>query len=501
MAFVRKFFITLLSIAFIHPSYSSGQLEFEILEPTVGPVLGKPLDNTARIWLRGPVLDEISPDTHYFGVLNIKKSSDENWSNENHYEFPLGVHYDVPGVKTKKDYVGFQDLALKPDSYDYRCGYYGCGIKDFSKARTYIWGDKSYTFTFRDPSKTESALAFGSCRYFAKLLCWYPWLNTSDHIFQHIVAQNQATDAFALIGDYIYGDYFNLFGQSRTYEQFMDLYEKAMSTPYFKQVIATIPGFYILDDHEVSNNFGEEYQRDHPDMFRAGMAAYMTYQHMVTPGFQLNNRELKHLGYPMKIGNVPAFMMNARSNRTVTPPRLIAEEEMNILKTWLMINRASDYKVIFSSVIMFPFYAHNTEQDQDDWAFAPAQLQELLGHINDNMIGGVIICAGDIHKSLYSQIETPKGIKITTVIATPFFSPWGHNTGVGSELQPEEGITEYIPGYNFLHTSRMYAQDTYARLEFGAAKKLRVQLFNTEGQWINENDPFSGNIDLPYQWD
>jgi len=486
MVYGFRHLIVIISLIFMNTSYASTSLfdEFEILQPTVGPLLGKPNESSIRIWLRGPVLNALSTD-QYFGAVTIKHSNSNEWSAPN--LFPLKVYYDEDNFKEKKDYMGFIDLPIQPGIYDYKAGYFGTQ-RDLSLLTKFQWPEQSYTFRIRDPSQHNASLAFGSCRYFAKLWCWYPWLGKSDRIFESIVSKKLKTDAFAVIGDYIYGDYFNFIAQSRTYTDFMSLYEKAMNTPHFKQLLASVPCFNILDDHEVSNNFGTTYAADNPQIFRSGMTAYMCYQHMVTPGYE-PSPFINHLGYPMQIGDVPAFMMNTRSNRTVNPPRIIAQEEMGLVKNWLSFHKDKEFKVLFSSVPMFPIYANNPGQDNDKWKGFPDQMMELLGHINDNEISGVVICAGDIHKSLYSQIVSPKGIEITTVIASPFFSPWGHDEGPLGELQIEKGYAEFIPGYKYVKSSQVYHMDSYARLKFGPLNKLSIKLYNSNGDWVNKNDP------------
>lgn len=505
MARELKFILTLISIIFIQSTTASEQTslfdEYVVLAPTVGPVLGRPSDNQRRFWLRGPILNEKSTDTKYYGVISIKKSDQPNWSKEE--LFPLNIFFDDDNSKTVKDYVGLIDKTLAPGKYEYRCGYFGAN-KELSLLTKFRWSAPTYTFNVRDPKTTNASLAFGSCRYFARFWCFYPWLYASDKIFEHIAQLKDDTDAFAVIGDYIYGDFYNRFFQSRSYPDFLDLYEKGMNTPYFKQVIATIPCFNVLDDHEVSNNFGVNYPETNPDIYRAGMKAYMTYQHMVTPGFKFSP-EINHEGYQMMIGDVPAFMMNTRSNRSISPPQIIPSTEMNGVKNWLLQNYTKPYKVLFSSVPMFPDYTNNPGQSEDKWTAYMDQTMELLNFINDREIHGVIICTGDIHKSLYTQIASPKGVVITSVIASPFFSPWGHDDGPGSQMQSENpDVTEFVEGYKYISSSLVYHTDAYARLEFEPSNLLRIKLFDTAGNWINEHDPnFSGNIYMlpPYNHD
>lgn len=507
MTYARKLLIALILLILTPLSYASDNDPLfdrcNVLAPTVGPVLGKLNNGNMNFWLRGPVLDQIATDTHYFGVIQIKRSSDLEWPQQLAF-FPLSVPYDADGAKEKKDYVGLYQTALTPGTYDYRCGYFGCNKEEPGLLTKYTWTDQQYTFRVRDKEKEVASLAFGSCRYFAKILCWYPWLNTSDKIFEHVLNNKFNIDAFAVIGDYIYGDYFNFMGQSQTYSQFMTLYEKAMNTRYFKELIASVPCLTILDDHEVSNNFGAEYPQANPAIYDAGMRTYMTYQHMVTPGYK-DNINLNHLGYPFMIGNVPGFMMNARSNRNVSPPRIIAAEEMVMVKNWLSASDKSPFKVLMTSVPIFPIYANNPGQDDDKWFAFKDQMMELLGYIDEQKISGVIICSGDIHKSLYAQIKTPQGITITTVIASPFFSPYGHDEGPNSELQTEKDIPEFVPGYPFISSSQIYHTDAYAKLDFYEHQTLGIRLYDSNGICISAHDPVGTKFVLckpySYNWD
>jgi hypothetical protein len=505
-----KLLIAIITLSFIQPTYASLFDELAVQQPTVGPVLGKPDDDNLRVWLCGPILEQ--PDNqHHYGVVQIKPSNTPDWL-ARPFVFPLQVYYDVDGFKHPKDYVGFVDIPVVPGQYEYRAGYISSPHAELPILTKYSWNLQTYTVNLRDPLTTEASLVFGSCRYFAKLTlpflpkCFtiYPWLQKSDQVFASIANQASTTDGIACIGDQIYADYFNFLAQSSTYEEFLDLYVHAFTTPNLRRVLATIPNFFILDDHEVSNNFGAAYEVTHANIFRAGMASYMTFQHMVTPGFK-NEPTLFHEGYPMKIGKVPAFMLNARSNRTLDPVRIISANEMETVKNWLTYwntgANKSTYKVLFSSVPMFPIYANNPGQDDDKWWAAKEQMMELLQYIDNNRISGIIICAGDIHKSLYAQINTPAGVTITTVIASPFHSPWGHDEGPNSELQTERlmdpgHVNEFVPGYPFVSASIVYHTDAYARLAFPDSGKLKVQLLDRNGGWLNEHDHAGYEFDL-----
>ena len=489
----------LLFILLFSPAVQATDLfeNIDVLQPTVGPMMGQPEAGQRRFWLKGPTLNAYDSN-HYYGILQIKEDHNE-WDSRNLHLFPLNVPYDSTGIKDVKDLVGMQDLALKPGTYTYRCGYVASEKADFSLLTRFRWHDKTFSFNVKDPQKDTAVLAFGSCRYFAQLFGFNFWLSNSDQIFQGMNTRKHNMDAFALIGDYIYADplgplFFN-FSQRRTYSQFKSLYETAMTTPNFRELIATVPCFHVLDDHEITNNFGEDYPRVNPQVYQAGMAAYMTHQHMVTPAYR-NTIDMNHLGYPLTIGNVAGFMINTRSNRSSNPPRIIHEDEMFALKNWLLDHKQAPYKVLFSSVPMFPIYANNPGQDEDKWYGFKDQMMELLNHINDNRIHGVILCAGDVHWSMYTQIESLQGVRITTVIASPFFSPWGHDEGPYSAIQPEKGILEFVPNFEYKHTSQVYHTDSYAELSFGKNYQLTIKLFDAQGALLNEQDKASGTIDL-----
>ena len=485
----------------------------ELNEPTLGPALGVLSDNKTRVWFRGPVFEgnpSVKTDMEaieetFTGVLYIKKNEEEQWGQPQLIEMKVPTLGKGKSAKNRLDFVGFKDLDLPEGKYDYKCG-----VVSRNKGVELQGGDiqeldwstiTTHTFTIDDPKKVkDTAFVFGSCRHFVTdLMWWNPFLQRSDGIFGEVLKHNDlATVAF--LGDNGYADPLNWLWRASEYHHFMRVNEGFMSTSNMKKLLATHRTVCIGDDHEVRDNEDIQGNKNQPHV-KKGLEAYNTYQYMRTAGYD-PEAKMPTGSYEFPINGVPGFVMDTRYNRDVGSKKILSSEDMEKLKDWLRRHKDDPFKVLFSGVPMFPGFAENQSYDSDIWRGAsPEQLKEILDFIDENKIEGVVICSGDVHRSMGAQIETPiNKIKVTNLISSPFHW-WLPKDRSIYDIHPKEngnGIRkkEIIPGYEYTQFSEIFDVDTFGKVVFREDRKLQFFLYGKDGTLLNEGGLFAKGIEV-----
>lgn len=495
--------IYLFSLSFILTLYinttNASMVEEQVIRvasPTLGPVLGLQPENKLRFWWRGPVIAKDN-NASYYGVLSLKRVGDQNPLVKS---ILMETYFDQDDSKPIQDLISYTDIALDPGEYEYSCGYYPANAHGQTAALLSWENIESYRFKFQ-PENHNVAVGFGSCRYFIKLSCLHLFLTSSDHIFE---GMNQAQladkriDSFFALGDFIYADSLRCLNSAHSYNDFKRLYELAMSTPHFRQTLATIPFSLMGDDHEIRNNFDQAFIDTQPEVYRAAIQAYGTYQYMMNPPFQ-KELALPFGGYEISVRGIPAFVLDTRFQRTESPSRIISDAAMHQFICWMSSKVAQVYKLVFTPVTLAPAFASNQADNADIWYGHLDQLLQILGHIDNNQISGMIFCAGDRHTSDYVQFTTPKTKTIvTSITSSPLYWPLGLGSYGRHDLQTEAGITEFVPGYSYVLHSQVYTGNNYGRIEFLGDNELLVEFLDANGNCLNKDDPVGTVLNLKY---
>jgi alkaline phosphatase D len=243
-------------------------------------------------------------------------------------------------------------------------------------------------------------------------------------------AADERLDFFCLLGDSVYAD------GSVSIDDYDMHWQYTMQQGGMRTLCASTSLVATWDDHEIDNNWSASTSQIE-QKFTNGLDRFSAY-------------------LPRSPGNGPAgiwrklawgavldvFVLDCRSERQPERGIYISEEQMDWLKTGLSASTAR-FKVILNSVPITDLYTlFSIISVEDRWSGFDAQRTEILSHIVDNGIAGVLWVAGDVHfgavatagqtgqlaDSVYEVIAGPGGstpniaIGLSTVVDEQQFS-------------------------------------------------------------------------------
>lgn len=201
--------------------------------------------------------------------------------------------------------------------------------------------------------------------------------------------EREDLDAFLYLGDTVYAD------GARTLDDFRAVWFGAFAIPNYQKVRASTALLATWDDHEIANNWGGG--NVPAERVAAGKQAF--FEHMPA-------RNTQQLWRSVRFGDtVEVFVLDCRGERDDARERYISDAQMTWLKATLEASTAR-FKVMMNSVPIadydVPFF--NPFAD-DRWQGFPKSRDEILGHIDDRGIGGVIWIAGDFHLACEGRVS------------------------------------------------------------------------------------------------
>jgi phosphodiesterase/alkaline phosphatase D-like protein len=243
-------------------------------------------------------------------------------------------------------------------------------------------------------ARFRTALAEGASRVlrFGATSCFGP-KNGAFPCVRHAARHN--LDFFMLLGDTIYADKTpNLF-------QYRNKFNHALSLDGINALTASTSIVATWDDHEVDNNWtwddegAEARYQDAIGAFRAALP-----QRTGPTGGIWRKRSWGDA--------VDVFVLDVRSERL--DGRYISPEQMQWLKDSLETSTAA-FKLIMNPVpiIDFSHTALGPFQKSERWEGYPGQRKEILEHIRDSDIPGVLWISGDIHFGMVGNVDRPGG--------------------------------------------------------------------------------------------
>ena len=235
-------------------------------------------------------------------------------------------------------------------------------------------------------------------------------------------------DQIIMMGDQIYADDLNVFNPDKTVEQFYQRYRDAFTQPYIRKLMSQIPTYMMLDDHEIEDNWpSKASNKDWKTLFPNAIHAFQTYQLSHSPNIPVRRRRLvgtpKHLWYSYTDGCCDVFVTDSRTERLLScngESEIISKQQMRALKRWLN-DGSSRVKIVVTSVPFVPDSAAG--ESRDKWSGFQKQRKELLEHIEGNQIHRVVFFSGDIHASISLQLISPSGLRVSSIVSSPFFWP------------------------------------------------------------------------------
>lgn len=199
-------------------------------------------------------------------------------------------------------------------------------------------------------------------------------------------AAEERLDFFCLLGDSVYAD-------GSVSEDDYDLHwSHTMSQQGMKDLCASTSLVVTWDDHEVDNNWLWAETSRVEEKFASGLARFSAH----LPRSEGSGRA--GIWRKLSWGAVlDIFVLECRAERDPDAGVYISTEQMDWLKSGLSESGAR-FKIILNSVPisdLYPIFAN--AQLSDRWSGYEGQRTEILSHIVDNGIEGVVWLAGDIH--------------------------------------------------------------------------------------------------------
>lgn len=206
---------------------------------------------------------------------------------------------------------------------------------------TIDWRDLSWFQRFiADTAEQRVAFVVGSC--------WHPasWFDhdLSDRVFARIrdevVRPNDGVDSLLLVGDQIYADAsYAIFDIAENRERYQESYRRAFNSPRAKWVLAHIPTYFAIDDHEFRDNYPTPMPGDKPGEIQllgkiGAQEAWnfqMSHGESPTPG---DNR----LSYAFQICDFRFFVFDTRSERDPAAngvSALVGAKQVSRFLSWL----------------------------------------------------------------------------------------------------------------------------------------------------------------------
>lgn len=291
-----------------------------------------------------------------------------------------------------------------------------------------------------DGQKNAFTFAFGSC--------FLPPDKHSGEIFKRLEDKRHEDDLrfWLLIGDQIYADDYQHNGINKisvSVDDYREVYRYAWARPVLQQVLANLPVFMTLDDHEVEDDWRwtdldrtqatipwwnrlirwlqkrpiEERQLPRQRVLNA-LQAYWEHQAMHGPPltstpelnqagqYDLDTPHRGALAYSFTYGAAAFFMLDTRSHRVKSRKDrcMLGEEQWQALESWLLeVKESYPVKFIVSSgTILYHFLL---DIPADRWSGFPKERERLLRFLAENGIEGVYILAGDLHVAHAIQAE------------------------------------------------------------------------------------------------
>lgn len=459
-----------------------------VAEFTVGPILGYVEPTRARIFGRADaewVEDENKRRglRRCFCVARVRKADGDEEFGPPVFAKAL-PHFDLTGV--------IFHLGLVEDTrYEYQAGWiFSEGelpcpappeVLDWSEIETRVLQTGS-----SDPAAPRSVV-FGSCRYLLRLFGGYVFEERGDKTFRSVreqIEQGQQIDALVMMGDQIYADDLRWVSPDTGVDAFLARYREAFSQPHLAALMATVPTYMTLDDHEIEDNWPHAASpADMQVKYPAAMHAYSIYQMSHSPLPQLNAagdalaRMPHHFWYSFSDGCCEFFVMDTRTERR-EQEEIISQSQMGALKHWLA-DGSGRVKVIVTSVPLLPDFRHPSD---DKWSGFIAQRDEILNFVYDQRVRRVVTLSGDVHCSMSVELTSMNDpdFKVISLVSSPFYWPYPHPSRKSFQL--EGPLTSQSPyGFRLSNGGPIVTTENFTRMDV-SSDQVDVTVFGRKGE-------------------
>jgi alkaline phosphatase D len=242
---------------------------------------------------------------------------------------------------------------------------------------------------------------------------------------------------------------------------------------------AQVPSIVTWDDHEVQNDYADQYSEyfDDPAQFliRRAAAYQAFYEHMpVRPILSHPNGPLMRVYDRFTFGDlIEVSIIDGRQYRSreacYSPPdkggghlesnggcpeRLDAGRTMMGFdqETWLYTGLAhskAKWNMVAQDVLMAQLTEKQDGVDEfwtDDWDGYPANRARLLQHIHDSKVSNPVVASGDIHSFFANDLKLDFNDQSSPIVATEFVG-----TSIASYGPPYDLLAKTLPDNPHVH--------------------------------------------------
>ena len=364
------------------------------------------------------------------------------------------------------------------------------------------------------------AFAFGSC--------FRPADANGGQIFKALDARRRQDNLrfLLLIGDQIYADAWTHNGIGKiatTLDEYRRVYAYTWSRPAFRALLASLPAFMILDDHEVDDDWRwldrdrqwafipwwdrlepwwkkRPPQEQHIPRMRVldALQAYWEHQAMHAPAlllppaltrggqYDLDWSSSGALAYTFNFGAAAFFVLDLRTQRVRNSQErlLMGENQWQALEAWFVsVKDTCPVKfIVTSSACLFNIAV---DIPQDRWPGFRQDRTRFLNLIAKHAVKDLYLLAGDLHSAhaVRADLHSPGGetIPVWEFCASPF-------------EQDPNGLAQYT--YWPLHDASILRQERkftiakknfgLVRVDFGAAPSptVRYEVYGETGNLL-----------------
>ena len=454
----------------------------------VGPIVGATTPRSVRIFGRGEYALESGQPKWAHAAVRVRRKGRSGFFSPKF--FKLNPNFDMSAVMV------WEGLAADAD-YEYQAGYF---YMDEDSARINIdssldWsGIKIHEFrTASNDDKATRTIVMGSCRYLLRIFDCELYDDRGDKTFRSIMDQHLAPrrriNALIMAGDQIYADDLGPFSADRKLSDYLKRYRAVFSQKHIRQLMAQVPTYMTLDDHEIEDNWpAKARSRDHATKFPSAIQAYKIYQASHSPLHPLQNGRIadvpdKRLWYTHNDGCCDFFFTDTRTERDLrrNQREIMSRSQLSELLAWLA-NDSLRVKVMVTSV---PFW----ESDgRDTWNGFREQRDHILDYIKTKNIRRVLILSGDVHSSMSSELhlDSDRNFKIISVVSSAFFWPVGHPKLRQFRLSgPLDGNTKH--NFQIQNASPLCSTDNFTRLRIDPSQ-VQVEVFDRKGMLLSSRN-------------
>ncbi|RUR69352.1 hypothetical protein EJP67_20040 [Variovorax guangxiensis] len=301
-----------------------------------------------------------------------------------------------------------------------------------------------------EPAQASLCFALASCQYVPGLVDRVPAQASYRRLARRleVLAPPHKPQLLVLAGDQVYVDQTAGLFVPAGGDDVGQAYALTFRLEALRQVMASLPTYPLLDDHEVMDDWEPGPDPYGTPAVRAALDGYFSQQHKLVRDMG-RRRDQRPFDYSIAPAGFPFYMLDTRSTRqqrvlrtagqavaSAAPLEQAAirtEAGMADLRKWLEAAPAGLPKFIVSPVALFPMPRAAIFGDPaqrlglDDWSGYPASQRALLELLRDISARHVVVLSGDRHMSSVSSLwlQASGGpVEVISVVSSGLYAPW-----------------------------------------------------------------------------